>query len=113
MFAGLLFLFAAIVTFLFAEIPVSLWLGSRLIKDKKSIPAKLALGLVIIWALKIILQILKGVSGVSGLVGIVSFIFNAAVWILGTGAILKSVSEIVKGANMHAETELEAIEELE
>ena len=35
MFAGLLFLFAAIVTFLFAEIPVSLWLGSRLIKDKR------------------------------------------------------------------------------
>lgn len=104
MFAGLVFVFVATITILFASIPVSMWLGSSLLRTN-SVPARLALGLGLITAVKIILGLAGGISGISWLTAIISFIINAAIWILGTGALIKTVSEIVKSANIHAEDE--------
>ncbi|NMA67694.1 MAG: hypothetical protein GX957_15935, partial [Clostridiaceae bacterium] len=109
LFVGLVFFFIIIITVLFAEIPVSLWLGGMVLKDRNSVPGRLALGLVIIWIIKFVLGMLKGLPG-AGVAGIILFILNACIWILGTGAILKTVFEIIKGANTHAEVDLDAIE---
>lgn len=105
MFAGFVFAAVAIVTSAFAEIPVSMWLGDFLLKKNSNVPARLALGLGLIAAVRFILELAGGISAISWLTGIISFIVNAAIWILGTGAIIKTISEIVRSANAHAEDE--------
>jgi hypothetical protein len=101
-FVGLVFTFITAVTILFADIPVSLWLGKSLLKNNLSVPARLAAGLGLITAIKVVLSLLVNIPGVGALAGVISFLVNIAIWILGTGALLRIIFEMGKSANRQA-----------
>ena len=105
LFSTLAILFVTMVTVLFADIPVSMWIGNIITNRKASVPARLAAGLAAVSAIKIILEILKGLQGVSAIARIILFIVNISIWLLGTGALMKSVYEISRSANKQAEAE--------
>jgi cytoskeletal protein CcmA (bactofilin family) len=105
LFSSLVILFVTVVTILFADIPVSIWLGNIITNRKPGVPVRLAAGLAVISAVKIILEILKGLQGASTIAGIVLFILNISIWLIGTGAIMRSVYEAGKSANKQAEAE--------
>lgn len=100
-FTSLVFIFFGLVTVVFADIPVSLWLGDMIAGRTDSIPAKLASGLIVINAAKLVFSLLGGIPGVNAL----GFLLNAAIWLLGTGAILKTLFSMLKAANQQAEAE--------
>ena len=111
-FAGFVFTFVTTVTIFFADIPVSLWLGNTIGGNRLSVPAKLAIGLTTITVIKLVLDILGDINKISTFIGILSFIANAAIWILGTGAMLRIIFEVFKSANIQAQTEETEIEPL-
>lgn len=104
-FGLLLFVFVTAVTILFADIPVSVWLGNVITNRKFSVPGRLAIGIGTITVIKIVLNLLSNVSTVAPLIGIISFVMNVAIWIFGTGAIMKIIFEASKAANLEAEAE--------
>lgn len=104
-FGSLVFVFVMVVTILFADIPVSIWLGNVITNRKFSIPGRLAIGIGTITVIKIVLDLLNSISQVAPVIGIVSFIVNVAIWIFGTGAIIKIIFETGKAANIQAEAE--------
>lgn len=104
-FGALLFTFVAVITILFADIPVSLWLGNIITNRKISVPGRLAIGIGTITVFKIVLDLASTVSILSPIAGIISFVVNVAIWIFGTGAIMKMIFETVKAANLQAEIE--------
>ncbi len=108
-YTGFVFTFLVILTVVFADIPVALWLGNCLRKHL-SVPARLAIGLGLITFVKLILDILGNLGGLSTLVGVISFLLNAFIWVLGTGALLRSIFDIFKSANIQAEAEDAEIE---
>ena len=105
LFGSLGFLFVTVVTILFADIPVSMWLGNIITNRRLSVPARLAAGLATVSAIKIILELLKNLQGISTIARIILYIVNISIWILGTGALMKSVFEVSKSANRQAEAE--------
>ncbi len=109
-FGALLFTFVAVITILFADIPVSLWLGNLITSRRTNVPGRLAIGIATITIFKIILDILSSVSILSTAVGIISFVVNVAIWIFGTGAIMKIIFETGKAANLQAEMEATPLE---
>jgi len=110
-FGLLLFIFVTVVTILFADIPVSLWLGNAITGRKFSVPERLAVGIGTITVVKIVLNLLASVGpAAASVVGILSFVINVAIWIFGTGAIMKIVFETGRAANLQAEAEETAAE---
>ena len=103
-FTGFVFFFVGIVTILFADLPVSLWLGG-IIARRSSVPAKLALGLITITVTKFVFDFLSDLSSVGSLFGVLGFFVRAVIWLLGTGAILKTLFAMFKSANRQAEAE--------
>lgn len=112
-FGGLVFTFIATITIIFADIPVSLWLGNILVKRNLSVPARLAFGFITLSAAKFALDLLGNIHAISTLVGVVSFLLNAAIWIFGTGALLRVIFEVFKSANVQAEAEETEIEPIQ
>lgn len=110
-FSTLLIVVVTAVTIFFADIPISMWIGDMIAGRSKSVPARLAAGLAVISAAKIILDILKTIGAISSIARILLVIFNAAIWLLGTGALMKSIYEVARSANMQAETEETLTEE--
>ncbi|HPU22378.1 MAG TPA: hypothetical protein PL099_05320 [Thermoclostridium caenicola] len=106
-FTGLVFLFFGLMTILFADLPVSLWLGGKIAGKTDSVPARLAAGLVTIQAAKLILKLLGGLPSVGPVFSALGFMVNAAVWLLGTGAIVKTLFSMLKAANRQADAEAE------
>ncbi|NLX64972.1 MAG: polymer-forming cytoskeletal protein [Clostridiaceae bacterium] len=104
-FGLLLFIFVTVVTILFADIPVSVWLGNVITSRKFSVPGRLAIGLGTITGVKILLDLLATVGPAAPVAGILSFVINVAIWIFGTGSIMKIIFETGKAANLHAEAE--------
>lgn len=109
-YTGLAYVFFAALTIAFADIPVSLWLGNVLGKKNSSVPTRLAIGLITITAIKTALDLLGNISALSVVTGILAFLFNAFIWVMGTGGLLRVIYEIVKAANTQAEEEASAIE---
>lgn len=103
-FTGLVLFFVGIVTVLFADLPVSLWLGGMMVR-RSSVPAKLALGLITITVIKFILDFLSDIQSGGTLFGVVGFLARVVIWLLGTGAILKTLFTMFKSANHQAESE--------
>ncbi|NLO99594.1 MAG: polymer-forming cytoskeletal protein [Clostridiaceae bacterium] len=110
LFGLLLFVFVMVVTILFADIPVSIWLGNVITNRKFGIPGRLAIGIGTITVVKIILEILNTISSVAPVTGVISFVVNVAIWIFGTGAIIKIIFETGKAANLQAEAEAIVLE---
>lgn len=110
-FSILMIVIAAAVTIFFADIPVSMWIGDKLAGRNKSVPARLAAGLALISGIKLVMDILKAISAISSFARVISSIINIAIWLLGTGALMKSIYEMVRSANMQAETEETRAEE--
>ncbi len=111
-FAGFVFIFIATLTIVFADLPVSLWLGTIISRKNMSVPARLAIGLTFITVIKLALDLLGNIQVISTLAGVLSFLFNAFIWVLGTGALLRIIFDIFKSANLQAdaeETEVEPI----
>ncbi len=106
-FGLLLFIFVMVVTILFADIPVSIWLGNVITNRKFGVPGRLAIGIGTITVIKIALDLLNTISSVAPIIGVVSFVVNVAIWIFGTGAIIKIISETGKAANIQADAEAE------
>ncbi len=104
-FGGLVLIFVTVLTIIFADIPVSMWLGSVISNRNLSVPTRLAIGFASISVIKIILDFLSNIQAISSIVGIVSFILNIAIWIFGTGALVRSAYEVCKSANKEAENE--------
>lgn len=111
-FTSLFLIFFAVVTFVFAALPVSLWLGNKVTKGSGTVAAKLAIGLSLITALKLALDLLQMVPQVGSVFGIINFLFNAAIWLVGTGAVLKTVFDMIKSANCQAEMEENELNDL-
>lgn len=101
----LVFVFVTVITIVLADIPVSMWLGNIITRRKASVPARFAAGLTAVSAIKIILDLLKNLQGVSTVARIILFIINISIWLLGTGALMKSVYEVSRSANRQAEAE--------
>jgi hypothetical protein len=101
-FTGLLLFFVGIVTILFADIPVSLWLGG-LISRGSSVPARLAIGLALISAVKYALALMRDLLANGYPFGVLRFLLSAAIWLLGTGAIFNTILNIIRSANRKAE----------
>lgn len=74
--------------FYLAAIPVSLWLGTKLFKEKFRVPYTFGLGLVIITAIDTILDLL---SSFSGAFSILSFILSLAILIFGVGSLIYGI----------------------
>lgn len=104
-FTGLVFVCFGLFTLVFADIPVSLWLGDKLARKTGSVPAKLAAGFVVIQTAKLAFKLLSSLSSVGSIFGAFGFLINAAVWLLGTGAVLKTLFSMLKAANQQAEAE--------
>ena len=90
---------------LLATIPVSMWLGNIVSNGKSKAPGSLIKGLAIITFARLLLDYLKTLNSVSGIAGVVLFIINAAIWVFGTGAVIKTIFSVRKAANTQAETE--------
>ena len=97
--------FFGLVTVVFADIPVSLWLGDIIAGKTDSVPARLAAGLVLINAVKLVLSLLGGIPTIGSVFSVTGFLVKAAIWLLGTGAILKTLFSMLKAANQQAEAE--------
>jgi len=104
-FTGLALLFFFLVTIVFADIPVSMWLGEKITPKTDSVPARLAAGLAVVSGVKLILSLLAGIPSVGYIFSVTGFLVRAAVWLLGTGAILNTLFSMVKAANQQAEAE--------
>lgn len=104
-FGALFFAFVTVITILFADIPVSLWLGNVITSRKFNVPGRLAIGIGTITVIKIILDIMSSLNLMVPVTGIISFVVNVAIWIFGTGAIIKMIFETGKAANRQAEAE--------
>jgi len=111
LFGLLLFIFVTTITILFADIPVSLWLGNVITNRKFSVPGRLAIGIGTITIVKIVLNLLTTIGPAASVAGILSFVINVAIWIFGTGAIMRIIFETGKAANLQAEAE-EAVAEI-
>ena len=98
--AGLLGLVVLIVT-LFAGLPVSLWLGNRLLK-RGSLAARLAVGLGSITGVQILLELMSALGGLGLITGIMRFLVHGGIWLFGTGAILQSLRKMAVAANVQA-----------
>ncbi len=109
-FTGLIFVFFTALTFVFADIPVSLWLGNALARKNLAVPTRLAIGLISITAIKMALDLLGNIPAFSTFAGIIAFLINAFIWVMGTGALLRIIFEIFKSANTQAEAEAIEIE---
>ncbi len=107
LFGLLLFVFVMVVTILFADIPVSIWLGNVITNRKFGIPGRLAIGIGTITVIKVVLELLNAISSVAPVIGGISFVINVAIWIFGTGAIIKIIFETGKAANIQADAEAE------
>ncbi|NLL66230.1 MAG: hypothetical protein GX236_00830 [Clostridiaceae bacterium] len=105
LFGALLFAFVAAITILFADIPVSLWLGNIITNRRFGVAGRLAIGIGTIAVTKIVLDVLKGIALMAPIIGVISFIINIAIWIFGTGAIIKIIFETGKAANRQADAE--------
>lgn len=104
-FMGLVMAFFAAVITVFSSLPVSLWLGGRLTRQKGTVQGKVAIGLGIISLIRLALEYLAVVPSVGFIFGLLQFIFNLAIWLFGAGAILKVSYEMLKSANRQAEAE--------
>ena len=104
-FTSLALLFFGLVTVVFADIPVSLWLVDIIAGKTDSVPARLAAGLVLINAVKLVLSLLGGIPTIGSVFSVTGFLVKAAIWLLGTGAILKTLFSMLKAANQQAEAE--------
>ncbi|MGI6084561.1 MAG: hypothetical protein ACOYIF_03855 [Acetivibrionales bacterium] len=104
-FGALVFVFVMVITILFADIPISLWLGNIITSRKFGVPGRLAIGIGTITVIKIVLDILRGLNIMAPVTGVISFVVNVGIWIFGTGAIIKIVFETGKAANRQAEAE--------
>jgi len=104
-FTSLALLFFGLVTVVFADIPVSLWLGGMMLRKTGSVPARLAVGLAVISAVKLVLDLLSVIPSVGSVFGVIGFLVRAAVWLLGTGAILNTLYSMLKAANQQAVAE--------
>lgn len=104
-FAGLIFLFFGVMTVVFADLPVSLWIGGKIAGRTARVPGKLAIGLITIQLIKLVLNLLGDIPSVGSVFSALGFLVNAAVWLLGTGAILKTLFSMLKAANQQAEAE--------
>lgn len=104
-FTMLVLFFFAIATLVFAEIPVSLWLGDIILRKTDSVPAKLAAGLAVISAVQLAFRLLRGMTSAGYLFGVLGFLVNAAVWLFGTGSLIKTTFAVLRAANRQAEAE--------
>ncbi len=77
------------VIFYLALMPVSLWLGDALFKDKYTFAARFALGLGVISFTQFILNSLGKVPSVGAIFEFLSFIVASGIGLLGVGALLK------------------------
>ncbi len=101
----LIYIFIIAMAGLLATIPVSMWLGNIVSNGKSKAPGSLIKGLAIITFARLLLDYLKTLNSVSGIAGVVLFIINAAIWVFGTGAVIKTIFSVRKAANTQAETE--------
>lgn len=84
-----------IALFYLAAMPVSLWLGSMLFKERYTVPIRFALGLGIISVIQFTLSLLGGLPSVGALFGFIHFIVVFGVLLLGIGASLKMTGMIL------------------
>lgn len=107
LFAMFAFISVAAITLLFADIPVSLWIGNSFAGRRAGIPVRLAGGLFVITAVRIILDLLKNVQAFAVPAQIISFLVNAFIWVMGTGAVIRCIFDIFSSANKHVQEEEE------
>ncbi|RNC63202.1 MAG: hypothetical protein AWM53_01588 [Candidatus Dichloromethanomonas elyunquensis] len=75
------------LVFYFSTIPVALWLGNRLFKEKHKTLFNFALGLIIINFVQIALELLCKVAGAGTAFNVISAIFTLTILIFGSGAL--------------------------
>lgn len=90
---------AYIVLFYLSTIPVSMWLGNVLAKDKHSIPKRFAIGLFTFTTGLFLIGLLTAIPFVGPIFSILLFLTAAAAFIIGTGALLFGINNICVSAN--------------
>lgn len=83
------------VMFYLSSIPVSLWLGEWMVKDRFTLPAKFAIGLGTLSLLHFSLDLLSNVSPMGGLFGFINGLLVLGVLLLGVGALMKVTAKVL------------------
>jgi hypothetical protein len=92
---GMLLTVFYIVLFYLSAIPVSLWFGNVLFKEKYSLPVRFGLGLGIISVTRFILSLLGNLSSVGMLFGFLNFVVGFSIVLFGIGALLIMTGKIL------------------
>jgi hypothetical protein len=89
-------------------LPVSLWLGNLLTRGRGGIPGALAAGLACLTIIRLLLVFLSGLPVIGIVFAVILGLFGIAVWLLGTGAMLRTVKlyheSAARGLSMADET---------
>ena len=84
-----------VTLFYLATIPVALWLGNLLFKERFTLPARFALGLGIISLILFIIDLLSQFPAIGALFGFINFVVILGILLLGTGALLKMARKVI------------------
>ncbi len=90
--------FGYILLFYFSTIPVALWLGNQIQRKSLSIPYRFGVGLATITLSLFILKLLAKLPVVGLIFPTLSFIIIFGILIMGTGALLFGVKELIRSA---------------
>ncbi|MBI4651492.1 polymer-forming cytoskeletal protein [Candidatus Desantisbacteria bacterium] len=91
---GLLSMVFYAAVFYLAAIPVSIWLGNIILKNRYNIPARFAVGLGIISVTKFMLNYFKNLTAVGPFFGFLSFMTMFIIILTGMGALLVTVKDM-------------------
>lgn len=83
-----------ILLFYLSTIPVSLWLGNKIFKDKNTLTVRFGVGLLIITIGLYSLRLASNIPGVGGIFGVVASIITLVIAVFGAGSLLYGVSNI-------------------
>jgi hypothetical protein len=98
---GLITIVFYVVLFYLATIPVSLWLGNVLLKDRYNTPARLAAGLATITIVVYVLKLLSDLSMVGFIFSFLAYITMLAIFLVGTGASLLGLKGFITSLRKH------------
>jgi hypothetical protein len=94
-FAGMISIGFYYALFYLAFMPVSLWIGNLLFKDKYTLPIRFGLGLGIISVLQFVLKLFGNIPTIGPLFEFLSFVLCIGILLIGIGALLNMTKKVI------------------
>lgn len=93
-FFGSSLIFLYILIYYFSTIPVSLWLGDRILSSDCNIACRFGTGLTVVTLIMFLLETLKELDNIGFIFGFFYFLLSVAIVIVGAGTFLYSLRDV-------------------